>query len=71
MQPIKITYANLVGTWLVLSAFAYAIPSDIMSYDWANSFVDTTAHLIPAIEKLKQAYAQNIVTGTSLFIHTC
>ena len=69
MKPIKITRLGILYTYIFLNALMLAIPKDIMSYGWAHNIVDVTAYIVPAMDKLIQAYEQNSVTGVALFFH--
>lgn len=69
MKAISISNWGLLYLTLGFVVFVYAIPDNIMSYGWANSLVDATAQFVPAMEKLKQAYERQLVTGVALFLH--
>ena len=69
MKPITITNWGLLYISLGFVAFVYAIPDNIMSYGLAQNLVELTASIIPAMEKLRQAYEQQYVTGIALFFH--
>ena len=69
MKPITITNWGLLYISLGFVAFVYAVPDNIMSYGLAQNLVELTANIVPVMEKLRQAYEQQYVTGITLFFH--
>ena len=69
MKPITITNWGLLYISLGFVAFVYAVPDNIMSYGLAQNLVELTANTVPAMEKLRQAYEQQFVTGVAVFFH--